>query len=956
MKNKQVLVLLLSVFIWAFFSGSILLYLEKYRSELKTRRLSEEVRGVLPILRHRTDPQMLGKENLLESVQGIKIINKNTVRIIARRLKQYFGKPISMKALDPNGRVIYSEAWSKDETPIVNNAFVNFSLMQDSQHHEFVKIQDEFNNHQSTGRKFPKRETSLGIDNRFVGERFGLALRAQFQQNRGQPLKGVELNNLSAFKDLQTSLEEVFCWGRLIIFVDQETYSNPTFLSQGLMRPPDKFPFPLWIGEEKDLVEAIFFPLHVREEIQQRLKKGTQVFQTDGWVIGCMKTNSQNDLLNIVYVPPQKTGNPVLYMGMIFSGLTLIWAVSQGFLFSSGFLTKKRIDLGNKFLSLSILAVILPAIALASLLFVQANWNEESVYNNAVNEMKRRLDSVSAQGSFIEGELLRESRIFFQSFDWLKLPPSEEEIFDKAKELMGKNLLNLLIFTNNQKPFILGLTSGSKKLQVVKAEDKPPALRLVESIVEMFAMALKIRPPEDKKGNKATELRLQFLVETIKGVLGGSAEIITLVNKPDKLMILRISTEVAWTIFHILRDSVRKAQRIFYFVFQRREIQRKHINGLVVEDEYKGTEGGKIAFYDYLRRTTVNPFLPDRISLNTTLTSSLEAIAKEEGNLIMPVIIDGKRFLAASRRLIGFEYVMAVYVPYPYSTQTLWTNQSWWLPLLLYFVSILLFLSRAFNQVFLGPVKSLQKGVETISEGFYEYRIPVLSNDELGQLSESFNKMAAGLREKEYMSRFVSDLAVEASRQSGKSPATRLTASVLFSDIRNFTTLSESYPPEEIVEMLNPYLTLMEEIIEKHNGVIDKFIGDAVMAIFLPMHGMPPPGIRAVQAGMEMLQTTAEISRDRQHRGKFPVRSGVGIATGRLLMGVLGKSAGRQDFTVTGPTVNLAAKMEKNSKLVRLKPLVVCPQTAKELGSEFRIVQIDPELTKSDGFEVIYPD
>jgi adenylate cyclase len=275
------------------------------------------------------------------------------------------------------------------------------------------------------------------------------------------------------------------------------------------------------------------------------------------------------------------------------------------------------------------------------------------------------------------------------------------------------------------------------------------------------------------------------------------------------------------------------------------------------------------------------------------------------------------------------------------------------LALLTYFFFLIGLLAKAFRLLYIQPVQVFQKGVERISAGNYDWRLPITATDELGELSADFNRMAAGLQEKDFMARFVSDLAMEAVKKTGKSPAVRVVGSVLFADIRGFTTLSESFSPEEVVDMLNNYLTRMEEVIENNDGVIDKFIGDAIMAVFLPIHGKALPAERAVRAGIAMIMATREFSRERETAGAFAVRNGVGIATGRLLMGVLGKSAGRQDFTVTGLTVNLAAQMEKYSKLARQLPVVICQQTAAELAGMVAIEPLAGTPADIAAFEVV---
>ena len=137
--------------------------------------------------------------------------------------------------------------------------------------------------------------------------------------------------------------------------------------------------------------------------------------------------------------------------------------------------------------------------------------------------------------------------------------------------------------------------------------------------------------------------------------------------------------------------------------------------------------------------------------------------------------------------------------------------------------------------------------------------------------------------------------------------AVELEMSVLFSDIRDFTTLSEQMTPTENFKFINSYLSRMEPLIVENQGFIDKYIGDAIMALF--SEGADD----AVKAGIAMLQTLAEYNRDRASVGYVPVQIGVGINTGSLILGIVGGKS-RMDGTVISDAVNLASRIESLTK------------------------------------------
>jgi len=138
--------------------------------------------------------------------------------------------------------------------------------------------------------------------------------------------------------------------------------------------------------------------------------------------------------------------------------------------------------------------------------------------------------------------------------------------------------------------------------------------------------------------------------------------------------------------------------------------------------------------------------------------------------------------------------------------------------------------------------------------------------------------------------------------------------SVLFSDIRGFTTMSETTPPEEIVEMLNVHFTVMADIILKHNGTIDKYIGDAIMAFWGAPVETADHAERAVLAGQEMLEGLKEVNRILKERGfQHEIKIGIGINSGVATIGNIG-SEQKKNYTIVGDTVNLAARLESITK------------------------------------------
>jgi adenylate cyclase len=160
----------------------------------------------------------------------------------------------------------------------------------------------------------------------------------------------------------------------------------------------------------------------------------------------------------------------------------------------------------------------------------------------------------------------------------------------------------------------------------------------------------------------------------------------------------------------------------------------------------------------------------------------------------------------------------------------------------------------------------------------------------------------------------------------------RQQVTVLFADIRNFTAMSESMSPEEVVEVLNEYFAEMVELVFRHRGTLDKFVGDALMAVF----GAPVPVARAATRSVECaLAMQRHLSRMRSE-GRTPIQGvRIGINTGEAIVGNIG-SARRMDFTVIGDVVNVAARLQELAKDLEADTLI-SEATFQELEGKFNL-------------------
>ena len=207
--------------------------------------------------------------------------------------------------------------------------------------------------------------------------------------------------------------------------------------------------------------------------------------------------------------------------------------------------------------------------------------------------------------------------------------------------------------------------------------------------------------------------------------------------------------------------------------------------------------------------------------------------------------------------------------------------------------------------------------MERVAGGDFAVRTTVLSGDELGLIKAHFNEMAAGLAERERIrDTFGKYVSVEVAKRLVEEGGIELggediEATILFSDIRGFTSMSELMPAKTLVKFLNDYFAHITVPLMDNHGIINKFIGDAVMGVFAAQFGSPNHVDDAMRAVLGMREKLAEFNAKRPVPEE--VRFGIGIHTGTLVAGNVGTER-RLEYTVIGDTVNIASRLESENK------------------------------------------
>lgn len=216
------------------------------------------------------------------------------------------------------------------------------------------------------------------------------------------------------------------------------------------------------------------------------------------------------------------------------------------------------------------------------------------------------------------------------------------------------------------------------------------------------------------------------------------------------------------------------------------------------------------------------------------------------------------------------------------------------------------------TSIIVKPVDVLSKSAQAIGQGDFDYRINVNRKDELGHLMNSFNEMAEGLKQKQFIKesfgRYVAPEVVDMILNNKETwfKGKKREVTILFADIRGFTSLSERKDPEALINMLNEYFTVMTTVIQKNQGYIDKFIGDAIMAVFgSPVHSPDHP-LQAARAACEMQEKLRAFNAERPESEHIAI--GIGINTGEVVAGNLG-SIQKMEYAVIGDEVNIASRL-----------------------------------------------
>lgn len=235
--------------------------------------------------------------------------------------------------------------------------------------------------------------------------------------------------------------------------------------------------------------------------------------------------------------------------------------------------------------------------------------------------------------------------------------------------------------------------------------------------------------------------------------------------------------------------------------------------------------------------------------------------------------------------------------------------------IVIYILILLTILANILNELFTPPIEKLLNAAKLTGEG-HQVVIENSFNNELAHLTNEFNLMSKRIKERERLGRFISKEAAETiameTRSLQETASQKVNRSILFIHIKNFSELNASLNPDELLKLLNIYFPFVEDIINRADGQIDKYISDGIMAVFADLQGSSS-ALRSCQAIMALKNCLPDLN-SQLLGSKLPsLALGAGISTGEVISGRIGSYKGRLDYTVIGDRVNLAARLESLS-------------------------------------------
>ena len=368
--------------------------------------------------------------------------------------------------------------------------------------------------------------------------------------------------------------------------------------------------------------------------------------------------------------------------------------------------------------------------------------------------------------------------------------------------------------------------------------------------------------------------------------LGKSMVRIATKNAPDKLL-----GEEDMALFQLVNDIAENEQVVYALIVDKKNIIKAHSRIDEVNKTYAPPEN--------------TLFIQEESDISTSsITHNGEQLLFFESPIIYQKLKIGEVYIGISQKKVF---------------QSIRDAKIFILVLTTIITLLGILFSLGLSMYFSNPIRRLGETTRALGMGDFKYRVRIDRNDEFGDLAYSFNRMAEDLELKEKIKdifgRYVTPEVVEMIVKDPDNPrikASKVDATILFVDIRGFTSLSEDIEPERVTELLNEYFTRVTYTILRHGGHSNKFVGDEAMVVF----GAPVPNARhaedAVKAALDIQEEIARLNLERKQEG-ISFKVGIGINSGEMVGGSLGPEK-RMEYTVIGDNVNVASRLTSMAK------------------------------------------
>lgn len=322
-----------------------------------------------------------------------------------------------------------------------------------------------------------------------------------------------------------------------------------------------------------------------------------------------------------------------------------------------------------------------------------------------------------------------------------------------------------------------------------------------------------------------------------------------------------------------------------------------------------GGDGALIAHPDIsrvLRRTDMSQLPQVRAALGAGPSATggvVEGDARDTG---------GRKVLTAYAQIEPLGWTLFVEQPQDEALAPLYASMLRSAVLLVVGLVLAVLASLMLARRMMRPIRALREGAAAIGAGDLEQRIELVTGDELQELGEQFNQMAKNLRELEHVRRLKRFLAPQVAELIAEGTPTSLETHrrevvVVFLDLRGFTSFTETAEPEEVMGVLHEYHEAMGRLIIRHEGTLERFLGDGIMILFNDPIPVADPAARALRMAIEMHADFTRLVAGWRQRG-YALDMGIGIAQGFATLGIIGFE-GRQDYSAIGSVCNLAARL-----------------------------------------------